>query len=365
LLEDIDKNKIYASRNWKGIEQKQSKLAKDFKMYLDKDKFKEFIELANQVIEANNAGKTNANFPKLEKETWQDILKIISYLRNEDPRLKPGAKMANDVWAHERYVREELEALEVAITKICEGFEDSQAIAEGKNHLGETTYSSFSAWKTACKKIAPNVWYDGDKEIANAMVGPNPYVRGKTKGIGDWDGETGTVYKDAAETVASVVTEAKSVEQQDAAILKKIASLAEKIKKLEDDDLYKYERAMDKAVEDQRSAPYASAKAQAAHARYYKAYENRNKVYGRIGQAQNEMIELKKKLGGSEVSEVQVNEAKLPEHAKLLNGEEVELHELQVYFSKKGDKLYIVNGKVLNEFKATNKNLSVDDVEVL
>jgi hypothetical protein len=60
-----------------------------------------------------------------------------------------------------------------------------------------------------------------------------------------------------------------------------------------------------------------------------------------------------------------VNEAKLPEHAKLLNGEEVELHELQVYFSKKGDKLYVVNGKVLNEFKSTNKNLSVDDVEVL
>jgi hypothetical protein len=143
--------------------------------------------------------------------------------------------------------------------------EQTDAISEGKNHLGETTYSSWSAWRAACKKIAPNVWYDGDKDIANAMVGPKPYVRNKTKSIGEWDGETGTVYKDAAETAASVVTEAA-----------------------------------------------------------------------------------------------------LPIHAKLLNGDEVEMHKVDVYMNKKdGSILYLINGKTMSQYKATGKNLHADDVEML
>jgi thiol-disulfide isomerase/thioredoxin len=265
MMEEADKVKIFASSSWKKIETAQPKLAKDFKLYLDKDKFKDFIELANQVIEANQKNKTNAMFPKLDKDTWQNILKVVEYLRKEDPRLKSGAKLSNDVWWHEKVTREEVDAALDSIMEKIEELISDEVVAEGKNHLGETTYSSWGAWCAACKKIAPNVWYDGDKDIANAMVGPKPYVRNKTKSIGEWDGETGTVYKDAAETAASVVTEAA-----------------------------------------------------------------------------------------------------LPIHAKLLNGDEVEMHKVDVYMNKKdGAILYLINGKTMSQYKATGKNLHADDVEML
>ena len=67
-------------------------------------------------------------------------------------------------------------------------------VVEAKNHLGETTYSSYASWKQACKKKNPNVWFEGDKDIAQAMVGPQPYKRGETKAIGEWDGNEGSVY---------------------------------------------------------------------------------------------------------------------------------------------------------------------------
>lgn len=66
---------------------------------------------------------------------------------------------------------------------------------EGINHMGETTLASYSKWRAACKKVNPEVWFDGDQDICNAMVGPKPYVRGKTRGIGEWDGVEGVVYK--------------------------------------------------------------------------------------------------------------------------------------------------------------------------
>jgi hypothetical protein len=189
LLEEVEIAKVYSSENWKNIESKFPKLAKDFKLYIDKSKFKDFIELANQVIDANAKNKTNAMFPKIDKETWECILNVIKYMQKEDPRLKTGAKFTNDIWSHEPYsrdkVREELDALSERIENL---------LTEALNHMGEREQTTWAGWKAACKKAYPEVWFDGDRDIANAMVGPKPYVKGKTIGVGEWDGEKGSVY---------------------------------------------------------------------------------------------------------------------------------------------------------------------------
>lgn len=66
---------------------------------------------------------------------------------------------------------------------------------EAKNHMGEKEQTTFAGWKKACKAADASVWFEGDSETAQAMVGPKPYKRGETKGIGEWDGEKGSVYK--------------------------------------------------------------------------------------------------------------------------------------------------------------------------
>jgi len=75
-----------------------------------------------------------------------------------------------------------------------EVIETGDQIAEATNHMGERTQQTFAGWKRACKQASPDVWFDGDADICNAMVGPNPYVRGETKSIGDWDGAQGSIY---------------------------------------------------------------------------------------------------------------------------------------------------------------------------
>ena len=70
---------------------------------------------------------------------------------------------------------------------------------EAVNHLGDKEYTSFNSWKSACKKAGAE-WIDGDRDIANAMKGPRPYVRGVTHQIGEWDGEVGSVYSQVTET---------------------------------------------------------------------------------------------------------------------------------------------------------------------
>lgn len=77
--------------------------------------------------------------------------------------------------------------------------------ASQHNHMGERTFQTYAGWKKACKKINSEVWFDGDEDIANAMVGPKPYVRGKTRSIGEWDGSEGSVY------TTSTVTESDDV----------------------------------------------------------------------------------------------------------------------------------------------------------
>lgn len=72
-------------------------------------------------------------------------------------------------------------------------------LGEAKNHMGETEYTSYASWKKAAKKVNADVWFDGDDEIGSAMVGPKPFKKGETKGIGEWDGEVGTIYAKVSE----------------------------------------------------------------------------------------------------------------------------------------------------------------------
>ena len=73
------------------------------------------------------------------------------------------------------------------------------ALHEAKNHMGETKYNSFASWKAAVKKKHPEFWLDGDKDIAQAMVGEKPFAKGKTKAVGEWDGSVGSIFKDLHE----------------------------------------------------------------------------------------------------------------------------------------------------------------------
>jgi hypothetical protein len=56
-------------------------------------------------------------------------------------------------------------------------------------------YSSFKSWKAAIKKKHPDAWFDGDEDIASAMVGPKPFKRGETKSVGEWDGAKGELFE--------------------------------------------------------------------------------------------------------------------------------------------------------------------------
>lgn len=56
-------------------------------------------------------------------------------------------------------------------------------------------YSSFKSWKAAIKKKHPEAWFDGDADIASAMVGPKPFKRGETKSVGEWDGDKGELFE--------------------------------------------------------------------------------------------------------------------------------------------------------------------------
>lgn len=70
-------------------------------------------------------------------------------------------------------------------------------VAEAKNDMGETEYATYSGWKAAAKKADASVWFDGDKDIGQAMVGAKPFKKGETKSIGEWDGEKGCIFKSA------------------------------------------------------------------------------------------------------------------------------------------------------------------------
>jgi hypothetical protein len=67
-------------------------------------------------------------------------------------------------------------------------------VSEGTNSNNERTIANFSKWKASCRSKHAGVWFSGDKDICEAMVGPNPYKRGETKGVGHFEeGDGGTV----------------------------------------------------------------------------------------------------------------------------------------------------------------------------
>jgi hypothetical protein len=72
--------------------------------------------------------------------------------------------------------------------KVREWIETLAYIAEAKNHMGETEYTTYSAWRAACRRAGADE-FDGDKDICQAKK--------SGKGVGEWDGAVGTVYDDA------------------------------------------------------------------------------------------------------------------------------------------------------------------------
>lgn len=94
-------------------------------------------------------------------------------------------------------------------------------INEMKNEFGEVIYSSFGTWKRAAKTANPDVWFDGDADICNAMVGPKPYKRLQTRAIGEWDGEQGVVFKSSVNEQQDVVHFYVDSERAYDAIIKK------------------------------------------------------------------------------------------------------------------------------------------------
>jgi hypothetical protein len=66
--------------------------------------------------------------------------------------------------------------------------ESKKDMAEAKNHMGETEYNTYAGWKSACRKAGADK-FEGDSDICQAMK--------DGKGIGEWDGATGSVYDDS------------------------------------------------------------------------------------------------------------------------------------------------------------------------
>ncbi len=66
--------------------------------------------------------------------------------------------------------------------------ESKKDVTEAKNHMGETEYNTYSGWKAACRKAGADK-FEGDRDICQAMK--------DGKGVGEWDGEKGSVYDDS------------------------------------------------------------------------------------------------------------------------------------------------------------------------
>lgn len=82
-----------------------------------------------------------------------------------------------------------------------------------EDHLQEEKgkYSSFASWKAACKKANDACWIEGDKDIAQALIGPKPFKHGETFSIGEWDGAVGEVFPRPGSKVAESADLAKGL----------------------------------------------------------------------------------------------------------------------------------------------------------
>ncbi len=77
--------------------------------------------------------------------------------------------------------------------KVREFIENLRTVAEAKNHMGETEYNTYSGWRAACKRAGADE-FEGDRDICQAKKGG--------KGVGEWDGVSGSVYDDAHKKAA-------------------------------------------------------------------------------------------------------------------------------------------------------------------
>jgi hypothetical protein len=95
--------------------------------------------------------------------------------------------------------KERSESVESDEESLNEYTEQQEESVNPKNHMGDRTFQTFTGWKKACKKVNPEVWFEGDIDIAQAMMGPKPYKRGETKSFGEWDGAEGSIYVNESE----------------------------------------------------------------------------------------------------------------------------------------------------------------------
>lgn len=82
----------------------------------------------------------------------------------------------------------------VEATEDIEAAPEKSRQTNARNHLGEKQYQTFAGWKRAAK-AAGATWFDGDKDIAQAMTGPRPYAEGQTRSVGEWDGAVGIIFE--------------------------------------------------------------------------------------------------------------------------------------------------------------------------
>lgn len=74
------------------------------------------------------------------------------------------------------------------VVKAIDRLAKKKDVAEAKNHMDETEYNTYSGWKAACRKAGADK-FEGDRDICQAMK--------DGKGVGEWDGEKGSVYDDS------------------------------------------------------------------------------------------------------------------------------------------------------------------------
>jgi hypothetical protein len=129
--------------------------------------------------------------------------------------LRANVKNIAALAQHDNHVRTNLKVLGEMLGVDGTGMVKEDELTEAKNHMGDAEYQTYDAWRRACKKIAPKGHMDGDKDIGEWHVGANPFKAGKTWAIGEWGGDKGSIYKDAAEIVAKANAVEEAVATRD------------------------------------------------------------------------------------------------------------------------------------------------------
>jgi len=100
------------------------------------------------------------------------------------------------------------------------GFEKIYVTPDAKddvNYLGEKVFHTYESWKVACKRVNPNVVFEGDRDICEAKPG-----------VGQWDGVTGVIYKTDDEAYDPLDPE-NIAEEKELAKARGVAAADEKI----------------------------------------------------------------------------------------------------------------------------------------